>query len=116
MITLNKEIIKGLKNIGIPVYFINKKDAKAKEYIIFSYTENPVKFADNQEDLTNIIVYMNLYMKDNFLAMKKKIEMIMKELGYIRKTVPNAYYEEKLELYNQALQFTKNIESGELYE
>lgn len=113
---MNKEIIKALKDIGIPVYFINKKDTKAKEYIIFSYTANPVKFADNEEDLTNILVYINLYMKDNFLAMKKKIETKMKELGYIRKAVPNAYYEEKLELYNQALQFTKNIESGELYE
>lgn len=113
---MNKEIIEALElELNIPCFFI-KKSKKADNYIIFSISETPKKFCDNEEDTYSCLITMNLFYQSNFIEIKNKIIKIMKELGYARKTTPNAYWEDSLGCYNQAFQFTKLIESGEVNE
>lgn len=113
---MNKEIIESLElELNIPCFFI-KKSKKADNYIIFSISETPRKFCDDEEDIINCLVTMNLFYKGNFIEVKNKIIKIMKKLGYTRKHTPNAYWEDSLGCYNQAFQFSKLIESGEVDE
>lgn len=102
---IREELYNALIKSSLPCFYITKKNSKAKEYLIFSYTEILNKMVEGKEDLNKINVFINVYTKDDDEEIKTKIINAMEEIGFIKKQTPNAMYDESLDLFNTPMQF-----------
>lgn len=94
-----------LEPIGVPVYFVARKEVKLP-IILFNITsESGYEFLDDEESIVRYKVSVNIFSKGNFLPIKKEILKRMKEAGFIRTDISSCIYEESVDLYNQPLFF-----------
>ena len=102
---LREEIYNALVKSSLPCFYVNKKNSKAKECIIFSYSEVLNKIVECKEDLNKVNVYINVYTEDDNEEIKNTIIKSMEEIGFVKRQTPNAMYDESLDLFNTPLQF-----------
>lgn len=102
---IREELYNALVKSSLPCFYITKKNSKAKEYLIFSYTEILNKIVEGKEDLNKINVFVNVYTKDDNQEIKNKIVQAMEEIGFVKRQTPNAMYDESLDVFNSSLQF-----------
>lgn len=102
---MRTKVYEQLVKCGLPCFYVSKKNAVADEYIIFSYSNTLSKIADCEESEIKYLLYLNVYTKDDNEDLKLKIIKNMNEIGFYCKNITSVYYEEQLELFNQAMQF-----------
>ncbi|MCI9069413.1 MAG: hypothetical protein HFJ13_07900 [Clostridium sp.] len=99
-------ILETLKPIGIPVYFVSRKEVNPPLIVFNVVTEKGKEFWDDEEQVTQYKVTINIFSRGNFLNYKKEVLNRMKSIGFIRTDIPECIYQEDIELFNQPMFFS----------
>lgn len=103
--SINQLVMKTLKSLDIPVYFVAGKENKFP-FVVFNVTsERGNLWWEDEEQVTKYSVTINILAKGNYEIYKKQILKLMKEAGFDRYDIPACVYLEDTEVYNQPLEF-----------
>jgi hypothetical protein len=106
--SINKDVLAALKDIGVPVRFQNYT-GKANTYItFFTYLDKPEQHADDAELTTGHYVQVDVWSKGDYTDLVNTIHQKMLDAGF---TKQNFYdlYEQDLGIYHKAMRFFKEV-------
>ena len=106
--SINKDILTALKDIGVPVSF-QHYSGEADTYItFFTYLDKPEQHADDGELITGHYVQIDVWSKRDYTSLVKTIHQRMLNAGF---TKQNFYdlYEQDLKIYHKAMRFFKEV-------
>jgi hypothetical protein len=107
--SINKDILTALKDIGVPVSF-QHYSGEADTYItFFTYLDKPEQHADDGELITGHYVQIDVWSKRDYTSLVKTIHQRMLAAGF---TKLNFYdlYEQDLNIYHKAMRFFKEVQ------
>ncbi|AZF88354.1 structural protein [Bacillus phage AP631] len=118
MINLRPDILQALENDqelvsllgGKRIYY--RKAKKAEEFPRITYFEldnRPDGFADNEESESEITFQIDIWSKGSTTAIQKKVNEIMKSIGFSRYAVADLY-EDDTQIFHYAMRFAKGVE------
>lgn len=87
------------KENGIQAYYITRKANNKFPCVVYNFSEQNNGMSDDEEEVTLITVYINIYHNGNLIEYKNKIKKIMSEAGFIMKTGAVAFWDNELECY-----------------
>lgn len=87
------------KENNIQAYYITRKANNKFPCVVYNFSEQNSGMSDDEEELTQRTIYINIYHKDNMIEYKNKIQKIMSEAGFIRKSYAVAFWDSELECY-----------------
>lgn len=105
MIDIQKYIEETLKDIGVPVSYVARKEY-APPLVVFNFSEIPAIFWEDDEAVTKYTISINIFSKGNFITLKNVILKKMKQAGFIKDEIPVAIYLEDIGVYNQPMFFS----------
>lgn len=102
---INKLIVETLKPLDVPVYFVAGKENRFP-FIVFNVTsERGVAYWEDEERVTRYGVTFNIFSKGNYFEIKRNLQKLLKEAGFMKFDVPACFYLEDVEVYNQPLEY-----------
>ena len=108
---INKYVTDALKDIGIPIYFIARKEVNPP-LIVFNITSERMGDSwDDTESITNYRISLNLFARGNYIEYKNKIIKSLLAVGFSRYDIPSGEYFEDIELYMQPMFFSFSKEN-----
>ena len=106
---VNKLIEQALSGLGIPCYSITRGTNNV-ECIVYNYTSNPGRYADNTLKGTKYIILLNIYSKTNVETTKKNVLEAMRNAGFKGGQVQNTVVENPtIGLFNTPIRFNAYI-------
>lgn len=103
---LQQLVLETLQPIGIPVYFVSRKEVNPPLIVFNIVGERGKEFWDDEETVTQYKVTINIFARGNYLPYKNEVKKRMKEAGFIRTDIPECIYQEDIELFNQPMFFS----------
>lgn len=87
MISVKEDVVMALKSTGYPVYFFNVP-SESEELPVITYFQMdniPQTFADNSEQVSKIIMIVDIYSDSSTTQIAERVNCVMFELGFVRK-------------------------------
>ncbi len=104
--SINKEVMLALKDLGVPVRF-QRYSGDADTYItFFTYLERPEGHADDQERFTGYYVQVDIWSKQDYSTVVNTVWERMVQADFRRLNFYDLY-EEELKIYHKAMRFLK---------
>lgn len=94
-----------LKPLDIPVYFVARKETSLPVVLYNIHSEKSYQYWDDEEQMVKYKVTINIFSRGNFIKYKNQIKQLMKDAGFKRTEIPEALYQEDVEVYNQPMFF-----------
>lgn len=104
MDNINKIIKNALSDINLPIYYIQAGSEK-KNFIVYNYIDNDFAFSNNKNEMKKYNVIINLCCEGSFLQYRDQIIEKLKNKGFIKRSSPVPYYDEKVKKYCSPLEF-----------
>lgn len=95
-----------LEEIGIPAYYITRKNSQKFPCIVYQFIETTEKSSDDEEELIKYEVFFNIYAGDDIVDIKRSLMTLLKKNNFKKKLVPITVYHDDLECFEQALQYS----------
>lgn len=108
---IQKLVLETLKPIGIPVYFISRKEVNPPLITFNVVGERGREFWDDEEQATQYKITINIFSRGNYLPYKNEVKKRMVQAGFIRTDIPECIYHEDVELFNQPMYFSYTKEN-----
>ncbi len=103
-------LISELEQMGLRGEKIEDKALAAFPRITFFELDNrPDRFADNEESESEITFQIDIWSKGSTTAIHKKVNEIMKSIGFSRYAVADLY-EDDTQIFHYAMRFVKGVE------
>lgn len=105
---MNSEILKALKDIGVPVRF-QSYTGKEESYItFFTYLDKPELHSDDKEVITGNYIQIDVWSKKDYTDLVDKVHQNMIDGGF-RKLNFYDLYEDELKVYHKVMRFLKEV-------
>lgn len=102
---MNKEIIKALKPLGVPVLYGWYDESLNKTHItFFTFNEVPEDYSDDEYESIENYIQVDIWSKENVEELKKKVKKAMKDNGF-RFIEGKDQFEPDYKLYHKAMRF-----------
>lgn len=112
---MNEKIGNALKELGLPVFYIQPGNSTEKEYIVFNYSIYPGYYADNEQKCDKYTILINLYCSKSVNLYINRITDCMLKADFALNTIASTQIERMQDgsvIYNTALIF-KTIKERE---
>lgn len=107
--SINKEVLSALKDIGIPVSFQTSKSDKYPYVTFFTYLDLGVLYSDDYEVVTGYFVQVDVWSKTDYTGLVKDIHQSMLTANFIKQKYYDAY-EPDTKVYHKVMRFLKEVE------
>lgn len=107
---MEKKVLEVLKKADIPVFYVTRKNSSTFPCLVYTIKENSSGCSDDDEENTEYNIYINLYSTDNFIDLKNKIKTILKENGFMKKSIGIPVYDKELQIYEIVLVYSYGME------
>lgn len=104
MIDMQKLLVDTLKDLDCDISFVARGESRLP-LVVFNFREVPVDYWDDEEGVIRFEVMINIFSRENYVALKKDVERLMLDAGFLRIEIPQAIYLEDIEVYNQPMSF-----------
>ncbi|HZJ99106.1 MAG TPA: hypothetical protein VFC79_03825 [Tissierellaceae bacterium] len=107
--SINKEVLAALKDIGIPVSF---QTAKGKTYpyiTFFTYLDRTMQHADDGEVITGYFIQVDIWSKTDYTSIEESIHQAMVSSGFMKQRFHDLY-EDDTKVYHKVMRFLKEVE------
>jgi len=101
---INKLIVDTLSPLKIPVSFQKYTGGETTYITFFEYLQQNESFADNAETCIGHYLQVDVWSKEDYLALVNSIQNAMTMAGF-RKTTQTEMYENDTQTYHKALRF-----------
>lgn len=102
---MNKLIKDTLSPLGIPVSLQCYNGSETTYITFFSYLDKGELYADDEEIATGNYIQIDVFSKENYTNIVKKVKKLMKDAGFIKKASGPELYETDTKLYHKPLRF-----------
>lgn len=102
---MNKLIIDTLETLRVPVSFQKYNGSESTYITFFCYNDRGELYADDEELSTGYYIQLDIFSRGSYTELKKQVEKLMKEAGFIRKAAGPELYENDTKLYHRPLRF-----------
>ncbi|EPY2286134.1 hypothetical protein ACXAT6_003393 [Clostridium sporogenes] len=110
--SINKLIIDTLQPLGIPVQFQTYEGKETTYITFFNYLEQGEKYSDDLEESTGFYYQVDIWSKGNLEKLKKKTVKLLKNAGFIKRTI-NDLYEPDTKTFHKCCRFFFNVKNEE---
>lgn len=107
--SINKEVISALKDIGIPVSFQTSQVGKYPYVTFFTYLDRGTLHSDDEELITGYFTQIDIWSKTDYTNIEDKIHNAMLNSGFIKQRYYDLY-EEDTKIYHKVMRFLKEVE------
>lgn len=107
--TINKEVLLALKDIGIPVSFQTSKSENFPYITFFTYLDRPSLHSDDEEKIRGYFVQIDVWSKVDYTNLAKEIHQSMLAEGFIRQSYFDLY-EKDTKVHHKVMRFLKEVE------
>lgn len=105
---MNSEILKALKDIGVPVRF-QSYTGKEESYItFFTYLDKPELHSDDKEVITGNYIQIDVWSKKDYTDLVDRVHQNMIDAGFIKLNFYDLY-EDELKVYHKVMRFLKEV-------
>jgi len=106
--SINQEVIKALKDIGVPVSFQTYTGAADTYITFFTYLDKPEQHADDKETITGHYVQIDVWSKKDYTELVKTVYKKMLDAGFTKQSFYDLY-EDDVKIYHKAMRFFKEV-------
>ena len=106
--SINKDILAALKDIGVPVRFQTYTGTADPYITFFTYLDKPEQHADDQELTTGHYVQIDIWSKGDYTDLVKTVHSKMLAAGFTKQSYYDLY-EDDLKIYHKAMRFFKEV-------
>ena len=107
--TINKEVLLALKDIGVPVSFQTSKSENFPYVTFFTYLDRPSLHSDDEEKIRRYFVQIDVWSKVDYTNLAKEIHQSMLAEGFIRQSYFDLY-EKDTKVHHKVMRFLKEVE------
>lgn len=107
--TINKEVLAALKNIGIPVSFQTSKEKTYPYITFFTYLDRGIQHADDGEVITGYFIQVDIWSKNDYTEIANEVHQSMLTANFIKQRFHDLY-EEDTKVYHKVMRFFKEVE------
>ena len=107
--SVSKEVINTLKNIGVPVSFQTTKTDKFPYVTFFTYLDTGRLHSDDKETITGYFVQVDVWSKADYTNLVKDIHESMLTANFIKQQYHDLY-EPDTGVYHKVMRFLKEVE------
>ncbi|MGL5718293.1 MAG: hypothetical protein ACRCX2_35140 [Paraclostridium sp.] len=110
---MQKYVTSVLKEVGVPFSFVARDESRLP-LIVYNITqERGDAFWDDEEKVTKYGISINIFSNGNFVDIKNKVIVAMRNAGFIRTEISSCIYQEDVRIYNQPIFFDYYYEKRE---
>lgn len=107
--SINKEVLLALKDIGVPVSFQVAKE-KAYPYItFFTYLDRTMQHSDDGEQITGYFIQIDIWSKTDYTEISKEVHQSMLTANFMKQRFHDLY-EDDTKVYHKVMRFLKEVE------
>lgn len=110
---IRDKVCEALDQVGVP-YALASKDEGDDVFILYNTVERPLKFSDDEEDVTVFKVTINIFSKYDFTELERKVKKIMLDSGFTKDYYPHCEFIDNMGIYNQPLYFNYSLEGEKI--
>ena len=107
--SVSKEVINTLENIGVPVSFQTSKTDKFPYFTFFTYLDRGTLHGDDKEVVTGYFVQVDVWSKTDYTNLVASVHQAMIEGGFIKQSYYDLY-ETDTKVYHKVMRFLKEVE------
>lgn len=107
--SINNEVLRALKDIGIPVSFQTSKNEKYPYLTFFTYLDTTIQHADDEEIITGYFIQIDIWSKTDYIKIAKEVHQSMLTANFIKQRFHDLY-EEDTKVYHKVMRFFKEVE------
>lgn len=106
--SINQDVIKALKDTGVPVSFQTYTGTADSYITFFTYLDKPEQHADDKETITGHYVQIDVWSKGDYTDLVNAVHKRMLAAGFIKQSFYDLY-EQDLKIYHKAMRFIKEV-------
>ena len=107
--SVSKEVINTLKDIGVPVSFQTSKTDKFPYVTFFTYLDTGMLHSDDKETITGYFVQVDVWSKTDYTSLVKDIQGSMLAANFIKQQYHDLY-EPDTKVYHKVMRFLREVE------
>jgi len=107
--SINKEVIQALKDIGVPVSFQTSGNEEYPYITFFTYLDRATLHSDDKESITGYFIQIDIWSKTDYTDIAEEVHQGMLTANFIKQRYYDLY-EKDTKVYHKVMRFLKEVE------